>query len=223
MKKCPQCQHENLSQAKFCNNCGNNFQFLCPSCNSENAPNSKFCMECGQSLTVAQKEKEAISSTKKRIAERRQLTILFCDLVGSTALSEQLDVEEFRQVIIDYHEVAEKMIVQYGGHIAQYLGDGLLVYFGYPKGLEDAPKMAVRAGLGVISAIAKANQEWEIKRKTKIAIRIGIHSGVVVVDEHLALGETVNVAARLEGLAPQNGLVISPDTCLLYTSPSPRD
>ena len=213
MKNCPNCQHNNPLNAKFCNNCGDKLQNICSSCSTLNEPNSKFCMECGQSLKKQETKRNAkvIAEAPKypRAAERRQLTILFCDLVGSTPLSEKLDAEEFRQVIIDYHQVAENVITQHEGHIAQYLGDGLLVYFGYPKGLEDAPKAAVRAGLGILNAVARANQQWKKEGKTEIDIRIGIHSGLVVVDEHLALGETVNIAARLEGLAPHNGVVIS--------------
>ena len=112
----------------------------CHQCHHDNPDGSKFCNNCGAKLKISQ-------------AERRQLTILFCDLVGSTPLSEQLDPEEYRQVITDYHRVAEKVIKQHGGYVAQYLGDGLLVYFGYPKGLEDAPKAGVRAGLGILKAI----------------------------------------------------------------------
>jgi len=166
-------------------------------------------------LQSAPTEKKAAPSTKEpsqRRAERRQLTVLFCDLVGSTLLSEQLDPEEYRQVITGYHQVAEKVIPKFSGHIATYLGDGLLVYFGYPVGLEDAPVAGVRAGLGILEAIALANQQWQAEGKTEIKVRIGIHSGLAVVDDHLALGKTVNVAARLEGLAPHNGLVISPNT-----------
>ena len=173
-------------------------------------------MQCGFNLENDEQSERPISSQSKKAskkeAERRQLTILFCDLVGSTPLSEQLDPEEYRQVITDYHQVAEKVIKQNGGHIAQYLGDGLLTYFGYPEGLEDAPKAGVKTGLGILNAMADANREWEANGKTPVSVRIGIHTGLVVVDEHLALGEAVNVAARLEGLAPHNGLVISPQT-----------
>ncbi len=174
----------------------------CRQCQHDNPVGANFCSNCGAKLKISQ-------------AERRQLTILFCDLVDSTPLSEQLDPEEYRQVITDYHQVAEKAIKQYGGHVGQYLGDGLLVYFGYPKGLEDAPKAGVRAGLGILAAVDQANQEWNSVGKTPIKVRIGIHTGLVVVDDHLALGETVNVAARLEGLAPHNGMVISPQTLSL--------
>lgn len=172
----------------------------CPACHYPNPPQAKFCMECGTKLQA------------KVQAERRQLTVLFCDLVGSTALSDKLDVEEYRQVILDYQEVAENVVVRYGGHIAQYLGDGLLVYFGYPKGLENAPKAAVNAGLEILEAVKEANQKWLEQGKQRIDIRIGIHTGLVVVDDFLAMGDTVNIAARLEGLAPVNGLLISSQT-----------
>lgn len=217
MKKCPHCEYDNPPQAKFCNNCGENLQGVCPNCGTSNEPVAKFCMECGSKLDTAESTKTKVSTTSKtrREAERRQLTVMFCDLVGSTALSDQLDVEEYREVILDYQQVAEAVIKRYGGHVAQYLGDGLLVYFGYPQGLEDAPKAGVRAGLGILEAVANANQQWKAAGKTTIEVRIGIHTGIVVVDDHLALGDTTNIAARLEGLAPSNGLVISPKTLKL--------
>jgi class 3 adenylate cyclase/tetratricopeptide (TPR) repeat protein len=189
---------------------------ICPNCQQANPLQANFCSNCGTSLNVEslrdQLAPQHDGKGKERSAERRQLTILFCDLVGSTSLSEQLDPEEFRQVITSYHKVAEKIVRQYSGHIGQYLGDGLLVYFGYPEGLEDAVKLGIQAGLGILNAIAIANNHWKAEGKTSIKIRIGIHTGLVVVDEHLALGETVNIASRLESLAPHNGLVISPQT-----------
>lgn len=175
-------------------------------------------MECGTKigsipstspLFQESEPKPPISQKTNQFAERRQLTVLFCDLVGSTPLSEKLDAEEYRQVILDYHHLAEKVIKRFGGHIAQYLGDGLLVYFGYPIGLENAPRIGVLAGLGIIEAVAKANPIWASEGKTEIDIRLGLHSGLVVVDSHLAVGDTVNIAARLEGLAPINSLVMS--------------
>ena len=189
----------------------------CPNCFHDNPLHAKFCMECGTKLNTAEstKKQQSAPSPIRREAERRQLTVMFCDLVGSTALSDRLDPEDYRQVILDYQKVAEKEIIRYSGYIAQYLGDGLLVYFGYPQGLEDAPKAGVRAGLGILEAVAQANQQWEAAGKTTIQVRIGIHTGIVVVDDLLALGDTTNIAARLEGLAPVNGLVISPPTLKL--------
>src|SRR5439155_25352882 len=156
-------------------------------------------------------------------AERRQLTVLFCDLVGSTPLSGQLDPEDLRAVVRAYQEAAAEVIQQYEGHIAQYLGDGLLVYFGYPTAHEDDARRAVHAGLDIVQAIATLNTRLAAQYDVQLAVRLGIHTGPVVVGvmgggerhEHLALGETPNIAARLEGLAPANAVVISAVTARL--------
>ena len=164
-------------------------------------------------------------------AERRQLTVLFCDLVDSTALSSQLDPEDLREVVRAYQETCAKVIARFEGHIAQYLGDGLLVYFGYPQAHEDDAQRAVRAGLGIVEAMDQLNtrltQEGlrpaptqSRQRGVHLAVRLGIHTGLVVVgdvgggtrQEQLALGETPNLAARLQGLAAPNMLVISAGT-----------
>jgi TOMM system kinase/cyclase fusion protein len=153
-------------------------------------------------------------------AERRQLTVLFCDLVDSTALASQLDPEELREVVRAYQEVCAKVIARYEGHIAQYLGDGLLVYFGYPRAHEDDAQRAVRAGLGIVEAVGQLNIRLKQDRGVELAVRLGVHTGLVVVgdvgggprQEQLALGETPNLAARLQGLAAPNTLVISAAT-----------
>ena len=158
-------------------------------------------------------------------AERRQLTALFCDLVGSTQLSGQLDPEDFRAVICAYQETATAVIQQYAGHIAQYLGDGLLVYFGYPTAHEDDARRAVHTGLGIVEAMADLNTRPMRLHGVKLAVRLGIHTGLVVVGvtggagrhERQALGETLNIAARLQGLAPADGVVISPVTARLVS------
>src|SRR3989442_15529581 len=155
-----------------------------------------------------------------REAERRQLTVLFCDLVDSTALARQLDPEDLREVVCAYQETCAKVIARFEGHIAQYLGDGLLVYFGYPLAHEDDAQRAVRAGLGMIEALGQLNTRLGQERGVHLAARLGIHTGLVVVgdvgggarQEQLALGETPNLAARLQGLAAPNTLVISAAT-----------
>ena len=156
-------------------------------------------------------------------AERRQLTVLFCDLVGSTQLSGQLDPEDLRAVVRAYQEAAAEVIQHYAGHIAQYLGDGLLVYFGYPTAHEDDARRAVHTGLGIVQAIATLNTRLAAQYGVQLAVRLGIHTGPVVVGlmggggrhEHLALGETPNIAARLQALAPANAVVISAVTARL--------
>ena len=153
-------------------------------------------------------------------AERRQLTVLFCDLADSTTLAGQLDPEDLREVIRAYQATCAEVIQRFDGHIAQYLGDGLLVYFGYPQAHEDDASRAVRTGLSIIEALGTLNTRLERDHGIRLAVRVGIHTGLVVVGalggggrlEHLALGETPNIAARLQGLAAPNTVVISAAT-----------
>src|SRR5262245_11199212 len=140
-------------------------------------------------------------------AERRQLTVMFCDLVGSTALSEQLDLEELSEVVHAYHETCAAVISRYVGHTAQHLGDGLLVYFGYSSAHEDDAQRAVRTGLGILTELPRLNGQLqsilETHGRAPLQLRIGIHTGLVIVGEIgssakrevLALGETPNLAA----------------------------
>ena len=153
-------------------------------------------------------------------AERRQLTVLFCDLVDSTALAGQLDPEDLRDVIRAYQAACATVIERLEGHIAQYLGDGLLVYFGYPQAHDDDAHRAVRAGLGMVTAVQALNTQLTQRHGVRIAVRIGIHTGVVVVgemgggsrQEQLALGDTPNMAARLQELAAPDTVVLSAAT-----------
>jgi Adenylate and Guanylate cyclase catalytic domain len=116
-------------------------------------------------------------------AERRQLTVLFCDLVDSTRLASQLDPEDLRAVVRAYQETCAKVIARFEGHIAQYLGDGLLVYFGYPLAHEDDAQRAVRAGMGIVDALDQLNTRLSQERGGHLAVRLGIHTGLVVVGE----------------------------------------
>ncbi len=153
-------------------------------------------------------------------AERRQLTVLFCDLVDSTVLGGQLDPEDLREVIRAYQTACAMVIERLDGHIAQYLGDGLLVYFGYPQAHEDDAQRAVRAGLGMVAAMEALNTHLAQRHGVRVAVRIGIHTGLVVVgevgggsrQEQLALGDTPNLAARLQGLAAPDTVVLSAAT-----------
>jgi class 3 adenylate cyclase/predicted ATPase len=156
-------------------------------------------------------------------AERRQLTVLFCDLVDSTALSGQLDPEDLQGVVRAYQQMCSEIITRFDGHIAQLLGDGLLVYFGYPQAHEDDPHRAIRTGLGILDAMGDLNARLTREQGIALALRIGIHTGLVVVgamggqgrQEQLALGETPNIAARIQGLAQPNTVAISDATSRL--------
>src|SRR5712691_1887852 len=173
---------------------------------------SKFQVSASQSPDSRPRTSDSGLSS----GERRQLTVMFCDLVGSTALSEQLDPEELRDVVRAYQQTSAAVIDHFEGHIAQYLGDGLLVYFGYPVAHEDDAQRAVRTALGIVEAVQHLSFPT-IPLPRPLQVRIGIHTGVVVVGavgssakyEILALGETPNLAARLQGLAAPETVVIS--------------
>ena len=150
-------------------------------------------------------------------AERRQLTVMFVDLVGSTALSGRLDPEELRDIIGAYHRRCAEVITSSGGFVAKYLGDGVLAYFGYPKAHEEDAEQAVRTGLALIEAVTRLNAG----RSTSLQVRVGIATGLVVVGdllgegaarEQAVIGETPNLAARLQGLAEPNTVVIADNT-----------
>jgi class 3 adenylate cyclase/predicted ATPase/energy-coupling factor transporter ATP-binding protein EcfA2 len=153
-------------------------------------------------------------------AERRQLTVMFCDLVDSTRLSSQLDPEEYREVVRAYQSACTEVIQLYEGHIAQLLGDGLLVYFGYPHAHEDDAHRAVQTGLGILAAMGDLNTRLQEAKGIQLAIRMGIHTGLVVIgemggagrQEQLALGEVPNVGSRIEALASPNTIAVSEAT-----------
>ena len=148
-------------------------------------------------------------------AERRQLTVMFCDLVGSTALSTRFDPEDLRELIGDYHRAVADMVGRFDGFVAKYMGDGVLIYFGYPQAHEDDAERAVRAGLAVIEAVGR------LPAREDLRVRLGIATGLVVVgdligegaaQERGVVGETPNLAARLQAQAPPNGIIISAGT-----------
>ena len=149
-------------------------------------------------------------------AERRQLTVMFCDLVGSTPLSSRLDPEDLREVIAAYHRAVAEVVAGFDGFVAKYMGDGVLVYFGYPRAHEDDAERAVRAGLGSIDAVGRLDV-----KSAKLQARVGIATGLVVVgdligegsaQEQSVVGETPNLAARLQALATPDSLVIAAST-----------
>ena len=236
--ECPKCQFDNPQGTKFCNECGVSLQAHCAQCGFENLSRAKFCGQCGTSLTsqapatsptqtATQDHLAQVGPTSAKReaaeAERRQLTVMFCDIVDSTPLSGRLDPEDLREVVGAYQSTCAEVVHRFDGTIAQYLGDALLVYFGYPQAHEDDALRAVRAGLGLLMAMQTLNTHLERDKGIRLAIRIGIHTGLVVVGEmggegrreQLALGETPNIAARLQGLAAPDTVVISATTSKL--------
>jgi len=178
----------------------------CSKCGFDNAASHKFCCECGTSLIQVAKE-----------AERRSLTVMFCDLAGSTALSEQYDPEILRQIIAAYQDCCRVAINQYGGFIARYMGDGLLIYFGYPLAHEDDAQRAIRAALDIIKTVPKLKTNSD----NALAVRVGIATGDVIIGDNIGegaaeevavLGLTPNLAARLQSVAGENEIVIGETT-----------
>jgi class 3 adenylate cyclase/tetratricopeptide (TPR) repeat protein len=163
---------------------------------------------------------DAAGSGTHEVGERRLLTVMFCDLVNSTSLAARLDPEDFRDVVCAYQEAVAGVIGRLGGHIAQYLGDGILVYFGYPIAHDDDAVRAVRASLDTVDAMAPVNARFQASHDIPVAVRIGLHTGTVVIgqvggaDRHelLAVGETPNIAARVQTLAPSGGVVVTDAT-----------
>jgi class 3 adenylate cyclase len=176
----------------------------------------------GGELPEAPEEAPTAAPLAER-GERRHLTVMFCDLVGSSALGQRLDTEAYRRVVQAYHSRATEAIERYEGHVGQYLGDGLLVYFGYPQAHEDDAERAVRAGREMLRELASLNPRLEAEHGVHLQARVGIHTGLAVVGEiggsgkpqTMALGDTLNVAARLEAFAEPDTVVISDATLRL--------
>jgi class 3 adenylate cyclase/tetratricopeptide (TPR) repeat protein len=171
-------------------------------------------IEKGKATAAGSASSDPGTPARDSAAERRQLTVMFCDLVGSTELSQQLDPETLREIMRAYQQACGQVVEKYEGHVAQYLGDGLMVYFGWPRAHEDDAERAIRSGLEILEAIKK------VQAPEPLQVRIGIATGPVVVGEtgagdasvpKLAVGETPNVAARIQALAQADQILIGPD------------
>jgi len=228
---CSHCGHQSAASARFCEECGAPLAATCTSCGSPLPSAAKFCPGCGQSRGtspagvpaggVAATPPPPITPAPTPDGERRQLTVMFCDLVGSTALSKRIDAEDLRDTVRSYQECAAAVTEALEGRIAQYLGDGLLVYFGYPQAHEDDAIRAVRAGLRILEELPALNARLAERlpelRQHPLEVRIGVHTGQVVVGamgggaqrETLALGDTVNIAGRLMSVTDPGWVVIS--------------
>ena len=213
--ECPSCHAELPKGKRFCMQCGAPMASTCPCCGSYNPPNARFCGDCGGQLHG--NESPARVERPASAAERRHLTVMFCDLAGSTALSARLDPEDLREVIGSYHKCVSDVVERFEGFVARYMGDGVLIYFGYPQAQEDDAERAVRAGLEVVAAVPSL----KASAGTDLQCRIGLATGLVVVgdlvgrgeaQERGVVGETPNLAARLQALAGPGDVVISQST-----------
>jgi hypothetical protein len=146
---CSKCATENPAGKKFCGGCGSALSAKCPQCGAENTPSFKFCGDCGTAIVSDSAVPVAAAvnlSGTDAGGERRHLTVLFCDLVGSTEIASHLDPEQWREIVREYHRAAAQAIERFGGRVAHYLGDGVIAYFGYPEAHDNDAERAARAG-----------------------------------------------------------------------------
>jgi class 3 adenylate cyclase len=231
---CADFSHENPQEAGFCQNCGQPLMRDCPSCGTSNTLEAKFCLQCGTSLdifpdpeqdsrlrslqeTAPQEYREKIKAARTEIeGERKPVTILFTDIVGSTAIAEKLDPEVWKEIVVGAHKRVGEAVYRYEGTIAQLLGDGVLAFFGAPITHEDDPVRAVRAAMDIQASVEEYGRELA-GTVGDFQMRIGINTGTVVIGEigtdmhveYLAIGDAVNVAARLQSVAEPGKVVIS--------------
>jgi predicted ATPase/class 3 adenylate cyclase len=191
----------------------------CPECGIEISPSNKFCDHCGAAARttsadpVADTDDAAVD--RPRVAEtaanRRQMSLLSCDLVDSSVLAHNLDPEDLRYAINNFHQISRQIIQQYEGYYAQYMGDGFMAYFSYPVAHEDDALRAVLTGLRIIEAIRSFNVDLETKHAIKLSVRVGVDTGEVVADEFV-VGEAANVANRAQAEASPDTVVITETT-----------
>jgi class 3 adenylate cyclase len=231
---CAACGQDNPAAGRFCGHCGAALALRCDDCGTTQPPGFRFCGACGRALAAApagrprtRGESGTLAPTPApapapQHAERRPVSVLFCDLVDSVGLSSRLDPEELAEVILLYRQACVQAITAVGGSVARYVGDGILAYFGYPTAHEDDPVRAVRAGLGILAAMQAVNQRLTAEGNPKLAIRIGIHTALVMVGDlgvgvaretMAVVGEGPNIAARLHQAAAPDSVVVSADTC----------
>src|SRR5271168_3177518 len=233
--KCPRCSADNLSGMKFCGRCGAPLGVPCPSCGSGNPPEHRFCGHCGAPLdrpglqaSVAREPftpKPAAVSGTALPGEMKQVTVLFCDIVGSTPLTERLGAEAMRDLLSSFLATSLAEVDRYGGTAPQFTGDGFMALFGAPVTQEDHVQRALLAALAIQRALG-GTEDARDGAKLDLPVRIGIHTGPVVFGpvadklrmEYTAIGDTANVAARLQQAAEPATILLSEATYELAQS-----
>ena len=213
---CPACGATNPADAKFCGACGVVLVAPCPRCGHRNPAGGTFCLECGAALASPAVIREGAPDVK---GERKQITVLFADVAGFTSISEKLDPEETRSMMQRAFDVMLGEVHRYEGTVSQFLGDGMLALFGAPIAHEDHAQRAIRAGLDMQRALADYRAELA-SRGIEFLIRVGLNSGPVVFGQvgtdleftYQAVGDTVNTASRVQGLARPGAVVVSEST-----------
>ena len=237
---CPNCQHENRKNARFCENCGSKLVRACPNCGTQNRPEANFCDKCGTNLTNQKDEKaretrspvanfipedyatklNQARATGLMVGERRVVTMLFCDVKGSTAAAEKLDPEDWAEIMNGVFGYMIRPVYKYEGTVARLMGDAILAFFGAPIAHEDDPQRAVLAGLEIVDGFGPYQQQIRDRWKVEIDVRVGLNTGLVMVGavgsdlqmEYTALGDAINLAARMEQTARPGTVQVSEHT-----------
>jgi class 3 adenylate cyclase/tetratricopeptide (TPR) repeat protein len=243
--QCPKCQFENPEEMRFCVECGNKLEITCPECGFGNSPTFKFCGKCGQNLGLPSEpspkslsfdEKldkiqrylpkgltEKVLTQRDRIeGERKQVTVMFCDMEGFTHLTDSLGSEDAYNIMDQVYEILIHKVHDYEGTVNEMTGDGIMALFGAPIALEDAPQRAIRSAYAIHREMSKYSNQIKQEKEdiAPLKMRIGIHTGPVVVGtlgndlrvEFKAVGDTVNLASRMEGIAEPGTTLVTEST-----------
>jgi class 3 adenylate cyclase/tetratricopeptide (TPR) repeat protein len=216
---CPTCRAMTPRGARFCGNCGSPLALFCPACAAPAAAGQRFCTECGASIEPGAAKSAAVA--EDGTAERRFMTVLFCDIVGSSELAARLDPEEFAALLVSYRERCAAAVAQNGGWMSRYAGDGVIACFGYPRAVGRDAQAAVACGLAIAQGIGAVARGIPLPDGGDLAVRIGIETGLVVagrlgpgaaMEFDAFVGTAPNVAARLQQVAAPNSVVIGEAT-----------
>jgi class 3 adenylate cyclase/tetratricopeptide (TPR) repeat protein/ribosomal protein L40E len=243
--KCPKCQFDNPEDINFCGKCGAKLEGICPNCNFSNPPEFSFCGKCGQNLITppgpTSKElsfdeklakiqrylpkdltQKTLAQRDKIEGERKQVTVMFCDMEGFTSLTEKVGPEETYSIMDEVYEILIHKVHDYEGTVNELTGDGIMALFGAPIALEDAPERAIRSSLAIHREMAIFSDKIREEKEgiPPLKMRIGIHTGPVVVGtlgndlrvEFKAVGDTVNLASRMEGLSEPGTTYVTGET-----------
>ena len=233
--ECPNCQFENRDGAKFCKKCGDRLELKCPSCGFLYQSGSIFCDECGHALKKSKEtfpgpdpepipplDEKAVSIPLEFEGERKYVTVLFSDMSGYTSMSERLDPEEVKEISGRVFGKISQVVAKYDGFIEKYVGDAVMALFGVPKSQEDDPVRAIKAAREIHALVTTLSPEYQPRIGQSLTMHTGINTGLVVTGEidlergtHGVSGDTINLAARLSGLAQPNEIVVTSDTCRL--------
>jgi class 3 adenylate cyclase/tetratricopeptide (TPR) repeat protein len=217
--RCHNCEFDSQPDAAFCAQCGSALLWACLACSHGNDATAKFCTACGRARESVNDDTQP--AIPPRAPELRQITFVFCDLVNSTALSESIDPEGYSDLIIEYREIVADRVQKHGGTIGRFIGDGLLIYFGYPQAAENDAARAVQAALEIAARMPELRLPSSASTLEQPGIRIGIHTGIAVVgnlggsgalEEDAAIGRATNIAARAQEFAKTGQVILTRST-----------